>query len=154
MWLCLPLYCRADSMKSSDLYVWLQDSELPHEVTIRLHELATYTKKAGSKVLAVGKIVLIKIIEFIKAHPFLVIGAGIGAIVGAAVAGLITSVPILGQLLAPLAMALGITITAIGAVVGHRVDKCLPGVGEDIIERVQNFFKLLVDVFNSVFRKL
>jgi hypothetical protein len=130
-------------MKSSDLYVWLQDSGLPHEVTIRLHELATYTKKAGS-ILAVGKIVLIKIIEFVKAHPFLVIGAGIGAVVGAAVAGLITSVPILGQLLAPLAMALGITITAIGAVVGHRLDKCLPGVGEDIIEIVQNFFKLLV----------
>lgn len=143
-----------DSMKSSNLYVWLQDSGLPHEVTIRLHELATYTKKAGSKVLAVGKIVLIKIIEFVKAHPFLVIGAGIGAVVGAAVAGLITSVPILGQLLAPLAMALGITITAIGAVVGHRLDKCLPGVGEDIIEIVQDFFKLLVDVLNSVFRNV
>lgn len=141
-------------MTSSDLYVWLQDSGLPHEVTIRLHELATYTKKAGNKVIAVGKIVLIKIIEFVKAHPFLVIGAGIGAVVGAAVAGLITSVPILGQLLAPLAMALGITITATGAVVGHRLDKCLPGVGEDIIEIVQLFFKLLVDVFNSVFRNV
>lgn len=144
----------ADSMTSSELYAWLVDSGLPHEVTIRLHELASYTKKSGNKVLAVGKIVLIKILEFVKAHPFLVIGAGIGAVVGAAVASLITAVPILGQLLAPVAMALGITITAIGAVAGHRLDKCFQGVGEDIFEIAQEFFKLLRDVFNTVFRNV
>lgn len=144
----------ADSMTSSDLYAWLVDSGLPHEVTIRLHELASYTKKSGSKVIAAGKIVLIKILEFVKAHPFLVIGAGIGAVVGAAVASLITAVPLLGQLLAPLAMALGITITAIGAVAGHRMDKCFQGVGEDIFEIAQEFFKLLSDVFNTVFRNV
>ncbi|MBD2125247.1 hypothetical protein NDI39_27265 [Microcoleus sp. ZQ-A2] len=144
----------ADSMSSSELYAWLVDSGLPHEVTIRLHELASYTKKSGNKVLAVGKIVLIKILEFIKAHPFLVIGAGIGAVVGAAVASLITAVPLLGQLLAPVAMALGITITAIGAVAGHRLDKRLQGVGEDIFEIAQEFFKLLRDVFNTVFRNV
>ena len=86
----------ADSMSSSELYAWLVDSGLPHEVTIRLHELANYTKKSGNKVLAVGKIVLIKILEFVKAHPFLVLGAGISAVVGAAVASLITAVPLLG----------------------------------------------------------
>ncbi|AFZ18286.1 hypothetical protein [Allocoleopsis franciscana] len=144
----------ADSMTSNDLYAWLVDSGLPHEVTIRLHELANYTKKSGSKVLAVGKIVLIKILEFVKAHPFLVMGAGISAVVGAAVASLITAVPLLGQLLAPVAMALGITITAIGAVAGHRMDKCFQGVGEDIFEIAQEFFKLLSDVFNTVFRNV
>ncbi len=144
----------ADSMTSSDLYAWLVDSGLPHEVTIRLHELASYTKKSGSKVLAVGKIILIKILELVKAHPFLVMGAGIGAVVGAAVASLITAVPLLGQLLAPVAMALGITITAIGAVAGHRMDKFFQGVGEDIFEIAQEFFKLLSDVFNTVFRNV
>jgi hypothetical protein len=144
----------ADSMSSSELYAWLVDSGLPPEVTLRLHELVTYTKKVGSKVIAVGKIVLIKVLEFVKAHPFLVIGAGIGAVVGAAVASLITAVPILGQLLAPVAMALGITITAIGAVTGHRMDKCFQGVGEDVFEIAQEFFKLLRDVFNTVFRNV
>jgi len=144
----------ADSMSSSELYAWLVDTGLPHEVTIRLHELVTYTKKVGSKVIAVGKIVLIKILEFVKAHPFLVIGAGIGAVVGAAVASLITAVPILGQLLAPVAMALGITITAIGTVAGHRLDKLFQGVGEDIFEIAQEFFKLLHDVYNTLFRNV
>lgn len=144
----------ADSMTSSDLYVWLQDSGLPHEVTIRLHELLTYVKKVGSKVVAVGKIVLIKIIEFVKAHPFLVIGAGISAVVGAAVASLITAVPLLGLLLAPVAVAWKLTITLTGAVVGHRLDKLFQGVAEDISEIAMAFFKLVIDVFNTVFRNV
>ena len=144
----------AESMTSSDLYVWLNELGLPPEVSIRLRELVTYTKKTGSKVIAIGKIVLIKVIEFVKLHPFLVIGAGVGAVIGAAIATLITSIPFLGQLLAPLAMALGITITAVGAVIGHRLDKQFQGVGEDIVEIAQEFFKLLADVFNSVFRNV
>lgn len=142
----------AETMSNSELYVWLSDSELSPEITIRLHELATFTKRIGSKVFAVGKIVLIKIIEFVKAHPFLVTGAGIGAAVGTAVATLITAIPFLGQLLAPVAIALGIAITVVGAVVGHRLDKGFPSVGEDIVEIAQEFFKLLADVFNTSFR--
>ena len=153
----------ADSVSSSELYVWLNDCGLPHEVMIRLHELASYTKKAGNKVLAVGKIVLLKIIEFVKAHPNLVIGAGIGTALGAAVASLITSIPFLGPLLAPLAAALGLTITAFGAITRHRLDKRaqgkevsggIIGIAEDIIEIARVFFQLLIDVFNAVFRNV
>ncbi len=144
----------ADSMSSSELYAWLIDSGLPHEVAIRLHELIDVTKNVGNKVFTIGKIVVIKIIDFVKAHPFLVIGAGIGVALGTAVASLITSVPFIGQLLAPVAMALGITITAVGAVVGHRMDKCFKGVGEDIFEIAKDFFKLVADVFNTIFRNV
>ena len=153
----------ADSTSSSDFYVWLNDSGLSHEVSIRLYELATYTKKAGNKVFAVGKIVLLKIIEFVKAHPNLVIGAGIGAAVGAAVASLITSIPFLGPLLAPLGAALGLTITAFGAIAGHRLDKRaqgkevsggIIGIAEDIIGIASSFFQILIEVFNAVFRNV
>ena len=142
----------ADSTSNSELYAWLVDSGLPHEAAIILHQLISVTRKVGSKVFAIGKIVVRKIIEFLKAHPFLVVGAGIGAAVGVAVATLITSIPLLGQLLAPVAMALGITITAVGAVVGHRLDKCFKGVGEDIFEIAQQFFNLVADVFNVILR--
>ncbi|HEY9673147.1 MAG TPA: hypothetical protein V6D50_06905 [Chroococcales cyanobacterium] len=141
----------ADSMSSSDLYAWVVDSGLPHEVAIRLHELISVTKNVGNKVFAIGKIVIIKIIDFVKAHPFLIIGAGISAAVGTAVATLITSVPFIGQLLAPVAIALGITITAVGAVVGHRLDKSFKGAGEDIFEIAKEFFKLVTDVFKEIF---
>jgi hypothetical protein len=140
----------ADTLTSSDLYAWLVDSGLPYEVTIRLHELATYTKKSGNKVLAVGKIILIKIIEFVKAHPNLAMGIALGAAVGL----LVNSIPVLGAVLAPLATALGITI---GAIAGHRLDKGkevndgIIGVTQDIIEITRAFFQLLIDVFNTIF---
>jgi hypothetical protein len=143
----------ADSMSSSELYAWLVDTGLPHEVTIRLHELASYTKKSGNKVLAVGKIILIKIIEFIKAHPNLAMGVALGAAVGL----LVNSVPVLGSVLAPLATVLGITI---GAIAGHRLDKGkevnegIIGVAQDIIEIAREFFKLFIDVFNAIFRNV
>jgi hypothetical protein len=143
----------ADAMSSSDLYVWLNDIGLPHEVSIRLHELATYTKKAGNKVLPIGKILLIKIIEFVKAHPHLAIGVAVGAAVGI----LVNRIPFVGPLLAPLATALGITI---GAIAGHRLDKRtqgkevsegIIGIAQDIIEIAKAFFQLLIDVFNTIF---
>lgn len=142
----------ADSVRGSEIYIQIQELGLPEEVVSRLHELIAFTKKVAGKVFAIGKIVLLKIIEFVKAHPFLVIGAGIGAVVGSAIAGLITSIPFLGQLLAPVAAVLGITITALGAVIGHRLDKQFQGVGEDIVEIAQHFFSLITDVFNTIFR--
>ncbi|MEG4197343.1 hypothetical protein [Microcoleus sp. Pol12A5] len=145
---------QANSTKSSEVYAQLQELNLPKEFISRLHELITFTKKVGGKVFAVGKIVLLKILEFVKAHPFLVVGAGIGAVVGAAIAGLITSVPFLGQVLVPVAAALGITVTVMGAVVGYRLDKQFPNVGEDVGEIVKDFFSLFADVFNIVFRNV
>lgn len=144
----------ADSITSSQLYAEIQELGLPQEVVIRLHELITFTKKVTGKVYAMGKIVLLKIIEFVKAHPFLVAGAGIGAVVGAAITGLITSIPFLGPILAPIAAVLGITITMIGMVLGHNLDKQFPGVGKDIAEIIQTFFSLFSDVFNTVFREV
>ena len=144
----------ADSTKSSEVYAQLQELGLPEEFTSRLHELITFTKKVAGKVFAVGKIVLLKILEFVKAHPFLVVGAGIGAVIGAAIVGLITSIPFLGQVLVPVAAALGITVTVMGAVVGHRLDKQFQDVGEDVAEIVQHFFSLFADVFNTVFRNV
>lgn len=143
---------QAESVKSSDLYMQLQEIGLPEEIVSRLHELLTFTKKIAGKIFAVGKIVLLKILEFVKAHPFLVAGIGIGVVIGAAIAGLITSIPFLGQLLAPVAAVLGVTITGVGAVIGHRLDKQFQGVGEDIVEIAQHFFALLADVFNTLFR--
>jgi hypothetical protein len=147
----------ADSMSSSDLYVWLNDIGLPHEVSMRLHELATYTKKAANKVLFIGKILLIKIIEFVKAHPNLVIGAAVGVAVGI----LANSIPFVGPLLAPLATALGIPI---GAIAGHRLDQLaqgqevsddgIIGIAQDMIEIAKAFFQLLIDVFNTIFRNV
>ena len=143
MWLCLPLYCRADSMSSSELYVWLNNTRLSPEITIRLHELANYTEKVGNEVIYIGKIILIKIIEFVKAHPYLTTGIAIGATGGY----LLNSIPFIGPILAPLATVLGIVLFGIA---GHRLDKRaqgkevqsgILGVAEDVVEIAAAFFR-------------
>ncbi|WP_041229741.1 hypothetical protein [Rippkaea orientalis] len=144
----------ADYISSSDLYVWLIDMGLPNDVASRLHELISFTKKVGNKVFNIGKIVLIKILDFVKANPFLVSGIGIGAVVGIAITTLITSIPFLGPLLAPIATVLGITITVAGAVVGYKLDQKFSGVGEDLAEIARKFFSLITEVFNTIFRNV
>ena len=116
-------------------------------------QLDTYTKKARGKIIHVGKIILLKIIEFVKAHPYLSAGIAIGAAVGF----LVNSIPLIGPLLAPLAGALGIVVFGIA---GHRLDKGknvrggILEIAQDVIEIASAFFKLVVDVFNAVFNQV
>jgi hypothetical protein len=141
----------AESTTSSQFYVELQKFGLPKEIVSRLHELISFTKKITGKVFAIGKILLLKIIEFVKAHPLMITGAGIGYVISAVIAGLITSIPFLGTILAPLATLLGITITMTGMVCGHKLDKCCEEVSKNLTEIVQAFFSLFSSVFNTVF---
>lgn len=140
----------ADSMSSSDLFVWLNDSGLPLEVTTRLHQLVTYTKKTGHKLIAIGKIILIKIIEFVQANRNLVMGMAVGVAAGF----LANAIPFVGPFLAPIATLLGVSI---GAISGHQLDQGhrqsdgITGVTQSLIEIAQEFFKLFIDVINIVF---
>lgn len=145
----------ASSIDSSDLYVWLRESGLPPEIAIRLKNLIDFTEKVADKVIYIGKIVLIKIIEFIKDHPNLSIGIALGV----AVSVMINSIPFFGPILSPLALVLGISA---GMIVGHRMDKAAKGISmnnefsivsisQDVIEIAKEFFQLVIDVFNVVF---
>lgn len=140
----------ASAVNGTELYVELHQLNLPDAVTSQLHEFIYTTKEIAGKVINIGKIVILKILDFIKAHPFLVTGMAIGAVIGSVIGSLITSVPLLGPILSPIALALGITITAAGVVIGHRLDKQFQEVGQDIGEIIQEFFSLFVDVFRTV----
>ncbi|MBK4731935.1 hypothetical protein JJD41_18965 [Oxynema sp. CENA135] len=144
----------ADSISSKDLYVWLNDLGLPTEASLRLHELMTVTKKVGSKIFSIGKIIVIKILEFVKDNPFLVAGLGIAGTVGLAIFSLITSIPLLGQLLSPLAACLGIAITITGGVVGYHLDLNTQGLGDDVMAIAKHFFDFLADVLNLIFKEV
>lgn len=141
---------KAESIKSSDLYVKLLGLGLPEGVVTRLHEVAYFTKKIGGKIYSIGKIILMKIIEFLKQHPFVVAGGSIGAIIGLSIATLITSVPFLGQVLAPVAAILGITITATGAAIGYQLEKQFPEISRNVTELIEMTFQGIADVFNTV----
>ena len=147
----------AESVSSSELYLWLRESGLPSEVAIRLQSLVDTVTELGGRIISIGRIILIKIIEFVKAHPSLAIGIAVGAAIGA----LVSMIPFLGTYLAPIAIVIS---TTIGAIAGHRLDKLNNGqtvnistdliaIGQDVIEIAKEFFKLLIDVFNTVFNQ-
>ena len=142
------LSSEAEAMSSSDFYAWLKERGLPDEAAIRLKTVAEITAEVGKRVVNVGKLILIRIMEFVKAHPNLVIGIAIGAAIGA----LVNAIPWIGPFLAPIATLIGVTVCAIA---GHRLDKAATGtpqnsglvaIGQDIIEIATAFFKLLGDI--------
>jgi len=150
------LNAEAESIASSDLYIWLHE-RLPSEIAIRLYDLVDKTEEVADRIISIGKIILIKIIEFVNTHPNLTLGIALGVAIGV----LVNQVPYLGPFLSPIAMALGVSI---GAVAGHRLDKREKGqvansdvnliaISQDLIEIAKEFFKLLIDIFNAVFDK-
>lgn len=149
------LNAEAETFSSNEIYLWLRESGLPSELAIRLKNLVETVKDIAGRVISIGKIILIKIMEFVKSHPNMVIGIAIGA----AIAALTSMIPVLGPFLAPVVALFSVTV---GAVAGHRTDKLASGqtvnmsddliaIGQDIIEIAKEFFKLLANIFNSVF---
>ena len=147
------LEAEADAVSSSDLYLWLRESGLPPEVAMRLKILAEFTIKVGQKLLRLGKILLLKLIEFIKINPNLAIGIALGA----ATSVLISMVPFLGPILAPIALPLGI---AVGAIAGNRLDRREADptyhsngwltIPEDIIDIARKCLMHLIEMFMAL----
>jgi hypothetical protein len=143
----------ADKASSSDLYIHLTEMGLPSEIAIRLKELLEIVKPIGEKMVSIGKIIVLKLIEFIDQHPNLATGIALGA----AVSSLISSIPFLGPILAPIAIPLGI---AVGAIAGHRVDKAqgvrmndnlgLIDIAQDVIEIARVFFQLFIETLMAI----
>ena len=143
----------ADMASSSDLYIRLTEMGLPSEVAIRLKELLEFVKPIGEKIVSIGKIIALKLIDFIEKHPNLTAGIALGA----AVSFLIASIPFLGPILAPIALLLGVTV---GSIAGHRTDKAQGGkingdlnpidITQDVIEIAQAFFQLFIDTLKTI----
>jgi len=122
---------------------------VPPEVVTRLKELWETTKSIGKQVYEVGKIIVMKIIQFITDNP----NMAIGVLMGISIGSLINMIPWIGPILAPLAMVVG---AFFGAVAGHRLDKIAKGeindfkdgsVFADLITIAKASWKLIVDIF-------
>ena len=143
----------ADSASNSDLYIWLTDCGLPSEVALRLRDLIGLTVKVGEIAVCMGKIIVLKLIEFVKKHTNLAVGVALGA----AFSALIATIPFLGPILAPFALILGVSI---GAIAGHRMDNAneqkishetgLISIAQDVIEIAREFFRLFIETISAV----
>jgi hypothetical protein len=144
----------AEEVETGALYARLRGLELPREVAIRLESLSEVSRMIGDKILAVGKIIVLKLLEFVEQHPNMAVGMALGA----AVSVLVSSIPWVGQLLTPVSLALGV---AIGGIAGHRLDKgkdivndSVVVIAQDALEIARHFFAFLIQLFRAVTNEL
>lgn len=118
---------------------------IPVEIMTRLQGLWNLTKEIAGEVVAIGKIVVQKIFEFLKANPNLSIGIALGAAVGA----LISGIPFIGPLLAPLSAGLSMLYgAAVGSTLDQGVQSNDPFVAATLLAR--KFFELIQSIFLSI----
>ena len=89
---------------------------VPPEILTRLKDIWEATQDIAGEIIAIGKIIVMAIIDFFKANPTLTAGMALGA----AVSSLILAIPFLGTLLLPLATLLA---TLYGAGVGAAMQE-------------------------------
>ncbi|MER0561913.1 hypothetical protein AAA518_10290 [Pseudomonas aeruginosa] len=128
-----------------DVLVMGLNRGIPPEIMTRLESMWGVTRMIAGEIVAIGKIVVVKIFEFLKANPNLTIGIALGAAVGTLIAG----IPLLGALLAPLSTVLSMLY---GAAVGATIDAggipSDPYVAADHLAK--KFFELIQEIFLSV----
>ena len=128
-----------------DLVVDGIDRGIPPELITRLQDLWGYTKVVAGEIVCVGKILVIKIFDFIKANRHL----SIGLAVCAALAVLVAGVPFFGPMLAPLVATVAMIY---GAAKGTARDSGNGAMGlyDSVHLLAEKFFELLGIIFFSV----
>jgi ElaB/YqjD/DUF883 family membrane-anchored ribosome-binding protein len=118
---------------------------VPAEVLTRMEQLWETTKEIAGEVIQIGKIIVIKILEFVKEHPGLAIGIAVGAAIGA----LVGLVPFIGPLLQPLGIAVGAMVGGLSGIGLDSSDEVTSPVRAAIII-AREFFKFFASILNSV----
>lgn len=135
----------ADSYSNSEIFAQLNEYGLPPEIIAKLHSLVDVKKEINNKEASVGKIILIRMIEFIRENTNLATCVAIGAVLSA----IVSSVPVLGQILSPITTPI---IMIVMALYGRRLDR--KENGENTLE-FKNFNELFKDAVTiaSMFMK-
>lgn len=126
---------------------------VPKELAYRIGELWNYTRQVGGKIVKVGRLLLVHITEFVEMHPHAVSGM----VLGAALSVLVSQIPGIGPLLAPIVALLGIPA---GGLIGAKIDSKTQSDGkyeriaEQLVRMAHDFFKMLIQILNYLFRGL
>ncbi len=154
----LGLQAKAAKLEELDFITMFTNLGLPQEVITRLQGLFNEVKEIGGQTINIGKIIIMKLIEFVNENPNMAIGLAVGMGLSILVGMLTSTIPIIGVWLNGIVVPLVALITIpIGVLRGHRLDKALDNkeyVGdslyEDMITVIKKFWELLVDIFSAV----
>ena len=135
----------ASAKTFDDLVVDAIERGIPIEVITRLKEIWDAAQVIAGEVVAVGRIIVGQIIEFVKQNPKLTLGLALGA----AVAALVGGIPLIGPMLQPLTTwVAAIYSGGVGAAMQQGDFSGSPFVAA--IELASKFFELLMAIFRSV----
>lgn len=139
------LNAEASDDEFDEVIIPLLNRGIPPEILTRLLQLWEHTKTVAGEIVAVGKIIVRAIVDFLIANPKLTIGLAIGG----ALASLIAAIPFLGPVLQPFATWISI---AYGGGVGASMENGDYS-GSPITAAImvaEKFFQLLISIFNGV----
>lgn len=148
----LLLQAEASQLDKVETMAFLSNNGIPLEVITRMNLLWEEVLEIGGQIINIGKIIMMKLIQFIKENPNMVIGLAIGVALGM----LANAVPFIGQFIAPILSAV---LGTIGVLHGHRLDKAVKGeylgdsLMEDAITVTKKFWSFFYEVFNLVMIK-
>lgn len=129
----------------ADIVADLLDKGLPQEVVTRLRPVWDSTRQVAGELIHIGKIIVLKIVEFVRANRHLAVGVAVGAAIGA----LANLIPWFGSFLATITVPVG---ALIGAALGQRMDQGqnVNPIVEGAISLAMKFFELLASILTGV----
>jgi hypothetical protein len=135
----------ASSRSFDEVAAHLLDRGVPPELVTRLVDLWEKTELVAGEVIAVGQILVTKVVEFVKANPAIAAGMAVGA----AFAALVASIPFLGPLLAPFVTPVAVVG---GGAVGANLQRGHDSgtLAEGVVDLARKFFALLIEIFRGV----
>lgn len=139
------LNAEVSQAEMDDVLVYGLNRGIPPEIMTRLESLWRVTKTIAGEAVSIGKIVVLKIFEFMKANPNLAIGLALGAAVGV----LVAMIPLLGALLAPLAGAVSMIY---GGIAGASQDagEAPSDLFSGAMQLARKFLELFQDIILAV----
>lgn len=126
----------------TDIFIELSNNGIPTYIITRLESLWSITKTIANDIVQVGKIIVLKIYEFIKENSGLAIGIALGAIASQ----LIGMIPVFGPFLEELTEEIFLFI---GGLIGINEEE-KNGLLAAAITLAKKFLQLFADIFNAV----
>ena len=147
-----------DALKQSKdkVFEFFMEKNVPKEIILKITEIWDYSKEIGGSLIAIGKIIIMKIIAFVQENSSMAFGMALGGIVGAFAGAFVGWIPFLGNALSSLSISIGIMI---GAVAGSRMDRASKGeyiddsvmsIFTDAIAVAKTFIAFLMDIFQTL----
>ena len=99
---------------------WFEEKKIPSHIVNYILKLYDHTKNVSQEVIYIGRIIVLKIMDFIKENPNLSIGIALGAATGFLAGTFMNVIPFIGNILQTIAIGIGIFI---GAIAGYRLDE-------------------------------